>query len=277
MWIDTHCHIQAEEFDHDREQVIERARLAKVNTIILSVENLQDSRRAWELACQTPGVYCLAGVHPQQADQWNDQSADDLRSLIAEDLRISSETGQEPKIVGIGEIGLDYYYENSPRAVQQTIYREQLKIACELDLPIVIHERDAFLDSYNILLEARKNGYLRQTEPGVAHCFSGSLESARLLLKLGLYLGFDGPLTFKNARCAPQIVSEMPLSRLLLETDSPYLSPVPLRGKRNEPANVVHIGNKVAELRQLTPEEVAAETTANACRLFGLSIEQSSR
>ncbi len=269
MWIDTHCHIQTEDFAEDRSEVLERARAAGVTPIILSVENLKDSRESLEFARSTPDVYCLAGVHPQQADLWRDDSAKSLIELIEDERKSSSSEHRPCKIVGIGEIGLDYYYENSPRARQKEVYREQLQIAYELDLPFVIHERDAFADSYQILLEAKQGGYLREI-PGVAHCFSGSVESARLLLKLGFYLGFDGPLTFKNARQAPQIVSEMPLERLLLETDSPYLAPVPKRGKRNEPANLVYIGEKVAELRGLSAEEVAKITTSNAKHLFNL-------
>ncbi len=268
FWVDTHCHIHTEQFAFDGDAVLERAKEADVGLIVLSTETIGDSKEALKFASAHSQIFCAAGVHPQQASTWHEDSYAELKSLVLSDRKEQAKHNLPPNIVAIGEIGLDYYYENSPREIQKQVYWEQIKLAYELDLPFIIHERDAFLDSYTILQKAKSSGYLRSI-PAVAHCFSGSLESAKLLLKMGLYLGFDGPLTFKNAKAAPSIVQGMPRDRLLLETDSPYLAPVPFRGKRNEPKNIPIIGEKVAELWQVNTAEVAEQTTANALRFFG--------
>jgi TatD DNase family protein len=171
--------------------------------------------------------------------------------------------------VALGEIGLDYFYDLSPRDIQRQVFCRQLDLAFEMDVPIVLHERDAAMDTLDILAAYKKAGKLR-TVPGVCHCFSGSVEVAAKLISYGFYLGFDGPITFKNNKKSPEVIRSIPVDRLLIETDCPYLTPVPFRGQRNEPAYVVYVLEKMAELIGITPEKMAEITTENASHLFGL-------
>lgn len=269
MLFDSHCHIHDEAFDADRAEVFQRARDAGVTHFLLPASNVPDARAAFELAQREANCYSAISLHPQEAADWTDETARELAAIYDDAKALSRETGEPVLVRAVGEIGLDYYYENSPRDIQKDVYRKQLELAHELDLPIIIHERDAFQDSYEILKQAKADGLLKKC-PGVCHCFSGSRESAELLMDLGFMLGFDGPITFKNARKAPEIVATMPLDRLVLETDSPYLSPHPFRGKRNEPMRVVTIAEKAAELRGVTLEEVAEATFANTLKLYEL-------
>lgn len=260
-WIDSHAHLQDEVFSTDFEQVLERASENQVGMILLPSSSFDDSQAALRLARRDSRLVCAVGCHPHEADSFARQSREEWIDLVRSGLPLP--------IVAIGEIGLDYHYDFSPRPQQQHVFRQQLDLAFDLNLPMIIHEREAVADCLAILDEYRQQGRLRSS-PGVFHCYSGSPETAAILLKMGFYLGFDGPITFKNARKPLEVLVGCRHDRVLLETDSPYLTPVPWRGRRNEPANIPLIGSKVAEIWQVTPEEVAAQTTANALRLFGL-------
>jgi TatD DNase family protein len=253
MLIDTHAHVQDEKFDEDRAEVIERAMAAGVERIINIGDTIESSARAVKLAQDYSGVYAAVGIHPQEAGKMM-PSHDELLASWAE----------LPKVVAIGEIGLDYYYENCSRERQREVFVRQLDVARQMHLPVSIHDREAHGDLMEIIKKEGKG------ISGVIHCFSGSWEMARELLKRGWYLGIDGPLTFKNAAKLPEIVQQIPLERLLVETDSPYLAPVPKRGHRNEPAFVRFIAEKAAEIRGIAFEEFAAATTQNARDLFGI-------
>ncbi len=308
LWIDTHAHLQSDSFAADCPAVIERARAAGLGRIILPGSDLDDSRAAVQLASTDALLLAAVGVHPHEASSFDAATAVALAGLVRQHrhgqhrsgtnrsgaVTATAEnpdgtghpdsighpdgighpdfTGQDHAgtVVAIGEIGLDYHYDFSPRPVQQAVFRAQLDLAWELDMPVIIHEREATADCLAILrlmIAARR---LRAV-PGVFHCFSGSVETARILLAEGFYLGFDGPITYKNARKAQEVIAMCPRDRLLLETDSPYLTPVPHRGQRNEPAFLPLIGQQVAQIWDCSVVEVAAQTTANARRLFDLA------
>ena len=252
---DTHAHYDDEAFDADRETLLASMPEHGVGLILDPGCDLESSRRAVELARTYPHVYAAVGWHPENCAPYTEDSLDALRAWA-----------REPKVVAIGEIGLDYYWEKDEdrRALQRRIFIRQLDLARELHMPVCIHDRDAHGDTLAILKKEGKG--IR----GVLHCYSGSYEMARELIKMGWYIGVDGPLTFKNAAKLPEIVKAVPMERLLVETDAPYMAPVPMRGKRNEPAYVRFVAEKVAELRGMTLEEVAARTTENAVRLYGL-------
>lgn len=261
IWFDTHAHLQDEDFAQDLSEVLLRAEEAEIGRILLPGANLAESAKAVVLAGRYPQLCCAVGVHPHDAVTVDAALLESLRQLAR---------NHPDDVVAIGEIGLDYHYDLSPRDRQQKAFRQQLELAFELGLPLIIHEREAHADCLAILREAATDGLLRPV-PGVFHCFSGSPESASILLDMGFYLGFDGPITFKNARKAPDVIRMCPLDRLVLETDSPYLSPEPFRGRRNEPARIPLIGTRMAEIRGEDPAVIAAATYANACRLFSLS------
>lgn len=259
--IDTHLHLDFDAFDADRDQVIERAVAAGVIRMITIGINRETSRRAVALAEQHGAVYAAVGVHPNDAGEWDESAKAELRELAA-----------HPKVVAIGEIGLDYYWDRVPRDRQQTVFRAQLDLAAELGLPVIIHDREAHADVLRVVRE-----WVADSAPerrGVFHCFSGDEEMARQALDLGFFIGVDGPVTFKNARRLQALVAVLPLDRLLVETDAPFLAPHPYRGKRNEPAYVRLVAEKVAELHGLPLAEVARATTQNASRLFAkLAVE----
>lgn len=252
---DTHSHLQDDAYKDDLEEVIERAEAANVSKIITMGDTVENSRAALLLSQKYDSVYAAIGLHPETAAEAAEDYLDELKKLA-----------QNKKVVAIGEIGLDYYWEKDAekRKAQQKIFVEQIRLAKELNLPVCVHDRDAHNDTLEILKRECKD--LR----GVCHCFSGSYETATELFKLGFYIGVDGPLTFKNAAKLPEIVVKAPRDRVLIETDSPYLSPAPKRGKRNEPANVLHIAEKLAEIWEVTLEEVAEITTNNAKRLYNI-------
>ena len=252
-YIDTHAHLYDERYDEDRAEMIARAEEAGVAQIISMGDTMAASAQVVADAEQYPMLYAAVGVHPESACVLTDAERAQLLTWA-----------KHPKVVAIGEIGLDYYWvkDAAQRAVQRELFRAQLDVARAAHLPVCIHDRDAHGDTLAILQEAGRD------LTGVLHCFSGSLETARELWKMGYYIGIDGPLTFKNAAKLPDIVREAPRELLLIETDSPYLAPVPKRGKRNEPAYVVHVAAKIAEIRGESVEEVAAYTTENARRLY---------
>ncbi len=253
--VDTHCHIDGEEYEHDRDEMIARAGRAGVKLLVNMGDRMESSERSVKLAARYDNVYTGVGVHPEEAFPFTQ----------ADDDRLAAWTN-EPRVIAIGEIGLDYYWEKDEekRQLQRDIFIRQLALARDLDLPVCIHDREAHGDVLKILqTEGRQNR-------GVVHCFSGSVELARELLKLGWYLGVDGPITYKNAKKGIEVVREIPLDRLLLETDSPYLTPHPYRGRRNEPGLVRLVAEKVAELREISLPELAVQTTKNARDIYGL-------
>ena len=253
MFIDTHCHLEDENFSDDREKVLERAKVAGVERIINFGSTLKSSAAVVELAKNFSELYAGVGIHPEEIDDFDEKTCARLAELAA-----------EKKVVAVGEIGLDYHLEKDSqrRLLQQKIFIEQLDLARQLNLPVCVHDRDAHGDTLKILQTEGKN--LR----GVLHCYSGSQETAQEIFKLGWLIGVDGPLTFKNSAKLPEIVKAAPREKILIETDAPYLAPVPYRGKRNEPAFVVEVAKKLAALRGETLEEVADYTTANAKSLY---------
>lgn len=253
--VDTHTHLNDAKFAGEEQAAIERANLAGITKIINMGDTMASSTKAVNLARQYDGVFAGVGIHPEEAYEMT-QRDDDVLAAFA----------NEPKVVAIGEIGLDYYWEKdeAKRLLQQRIFIRQLDLARNLHLPVCVHDREAHGDTMAIL---KKEG---QGISGVMHCFSGSMEMAQELLKMGWYIGVDGPLTFKNAAKLPAIVKSFPLERILLETDAPYMAPVPMRGKRNEPAFIRYIGEKVAEIKGITLSEVAKQTSENAMELYGV-------
>ena len=254
MLVDTHAHLDDLKYENDLDEIVTRAGQYGVTRIISMGDTMAASLNAVKIAEKYEGVFAGAGVHPQEALTLMDGDYDRLAQLMT-----------LPKVKVLGEIGLDYYYENASREKQQEIFIRQLDVARQMHMPVSIHDRDAHGDTMAILKKEGKG------LTGSIHCFSGSWEMAKELLKMGWFLGVDGPLTFKNAAKLPEIIAKIPLDRLLLETDSPYLAPVPKRGRRNEPAYVKYIAEKVAEIRNISFEEVAKQTTFNAVNLFNLN------
>jgi TatD DNase family protein len=266
---DTHCHLDLHQFDEDRAAVIERAEKAGLVRILIPAISVTSSLSTIKLAESHPMLFAAIGVQPNESLTWDNASIAALRELAA-----------NPKVVAIGEIGLDYYWEAAPHDHQQRVFRAQLDLAAELELPVVIHLREkddaaegpCFEDAMSILEEwvaglgADKEAL--RTNPGVLHSFSGSLATAQRAIGLNFCIGVTGPVTFKNAPRKQEMFSKIPLEHLLIETDAPYLTPHPHRGKRNEPAFVSEIADKIAQLQSRSREEVAAITTSNAARLF---------
>lgn len=250
---DTHAHYDDEAFDADRETLLASMPEHGVGLILNPGCDLESSRRAVELARTYPHVYAAVGWHPENCAPYTEDSLDALRAWA-----------REPKVVAIGEIGLDYYWEqNPPRELQQRVLRDQLALAQELDLPVIVHDREAHADSLAIVQEF-------PAVRGVFHCFSGSVEMARELLKRGWYLGFDGPVTYKSNKKAAEVLAVTPLERILVETDSPYMAPEPCRGKRNDSSLLVYVLEKIAALKGVSAEEMTRITQENGCRLFGI-------
>ena len=250
---DTHAHYDDSRFDGDRDAVLAALLEAGVELVLDPGCDLPSSRAAAALAERYSHVYAAAGIHPENCAGFQDADLAALRQLLA-----------QPKMAAIGEIGLDYYWaENPPRDFQQMVFRKQLALAEELELPVIVHDREAHGDSLSIIREF-------PAVTGVFHCFSGSPEMAEELLKRGWYLGFDGPITYKNARRAPEVAAITPLERMVVETDAPYLSPVPVRGRRNDSRYLPHVIAKLAEWKGVTPEEMTRITCENGKRLFRL-------
>ena len=251
MLFDTHAHYDDEAFDADRDALLTALPQRGVGLVLNPGCDVESSRKAVQYAAAYPHVYAAVGIHPENCGGY---TAGDLAAL--------RQLAQQPKTAAIGEIGLDYYWaENPPRDLQQQVLRDQLALAGELALPVIIHDREAHADTLSIIREF-------PGVTGVFHCFSGSPEMARELLQMGWYLGFDGPVTYKNARRAPEVAAVTPLDRMLIETDSPYMTPVPYRGRRNDSGYVHLVAEKLAEWKGVTPEEIARITTENGKRLF---------
>ena len=252
--IDSHCHLEDERFTGEVEQTLARMREAGVDRCILAGSDEETSRRIVRLTEQYEYVYGVVGVHPHEAKFFTTATLDLLETWL-----VSS------RIVGVGEIGLDYYYDHSPRDTQRETLAAQIDFAYRKGVPAVFHVRDAH-GEFTDMLRARKDSLPQ----GVMHCYTGSLESAKVYLNLGLYISFSGSVTFKNARNLQEAARYVPMDRLLIETDSPYLAPVPMRGKRNEPAYVRYVAEKVADLRGLDVNELADQAARNTQRLFKL-------
>lgn len=248
---DTHCHYDDERFSEDREEAYQRMLEAGVCRCVCVGSDLDSSLRCLRIAREHEGIYAAAGVHPHEARDVPGDYLDQLTEMLKAD-----------KAVALGEIGLDYYYDLSPRETQKQVMAEQVALARKLDKPVIYHIRDAHGDMADFF-RAQK-----ELPAGVIHCFSGSPEIAREYVKMGFYISFAGPLTFRKAPHLWEAAQVVPLDRLLVETDSPYLSPEPLRGRRNEPANVVWVLKKLAALRELPEEEMARITWENACRFY---------
>ena len=251
LLFDTHAHYDDAQFDPDREELLAALPENGVGLVVNPGCDIPTSRKALALAERFPHVYAAVGYHPENCRPYVPEDLDTLRSLAA-----------HPKAVAIGEIGLDYYWEeNPPRELQQQVFRSQLQLAQELDLPVIVHDREAHGDSLSLIREFPN---LR----GVFHCFSGSAEMARELVKLGWMISFTGVLTYKNARKALEAADAVPLEHLMIETDSPYMAPVPNRGKRNDSRNVSFICQKLAEVKGVSPEDCAHITMENGKRFF---------
>jgi len=257
--IDSHCHLDMNAYDGDLDEIINSANKCGISRIITIGIDLSSSYRAVELADQYPGIYATVGIHPHSAEDANDDVYRELKKLAA-----------GPKVVGYGEIGLDYAKQYAPKSIQRREFARQLDLAGDLHLPVVIHDREAHEDTLMLL---------RQRGPfpagGVMHCFSGDVSFARQVLELGFYVSIPGIVTFKNAVELQQVVKEVPMERMLLETDGPFLAPAPWRGKTNRPDYLLYTAGKVAELKNISVDEVANQTMLNTEKLFSLPKEVS--
>jgi len=260
VWLDSHCHLTADDFAGDRAEVLARAREARVSPLLAIGSGYGAARlgEAAELAAREPDVFATAGVHPHEARELDDAARERLRRALA-----------HPAVVAVGECGLDYWYENSPRAAQREAFAFQVALARELDRPVSLHVRDRGEEAYEELLDiwCREGGGAVE---GVLHCYTGSLDFARRGLDAGLLVSFSGILTFKKAEDLREVARALPLDRLLVETDAPFLAPEGRRGRRNEPAFVARVGETLAAVKGIAVEAVAQATTANAVRLFRL-------
>lgn len=252
MIFDTHAHYDSGAFNSDRDELLASLPRKGVGLIVNPGCEERSSRSALALAERFAFVYAAVGIHPEDMADLNERSMETIRALA-----------QHEKCVAIGEIGLDYYWDATHRDEQKALFRAQLAMARELELPVIVHDREAHADSFALATE-------NPGQRGVFHCFSGSAEMAQELLKRGWYLGFDGPVTYKNARKAIEVLAITPPERILVETDSPYMSPVPLRGKRNDSSNLVYVIEKIAEIKGIAPDELEEITFDNGKRLFNI-------
>jgi len=272
MLTDTHCHLDFNKFDEDRDAVIQRSLETRIERILIPGLDLESSQAAIKLAESHPTIYAAVGFHPTDLDKFSENAFDEIKKLAS-----------HAKVVAVGEIGIDYYWVKKPdeRAFQIEILRRQLAFAASVNNPVIIHMREeedawfgqASIDLLQILREWHKTLIVENhplaEKPGVLHSFNGNLETAQKAIELNFYIGVTGPVTYKNAEQKRQIIRQLPLARLLIETDAPFLTPVPHRGKRNEPAFVAYIADKIAEIHKTTREQVAQMTTTSAARLFG--------
>ncbi len=258
MIIDSHAHLDMEQFDSDRDEVIQRALSADVGKVVTVGIDVNSSLKAISIAESYPSVFAAVGIHPHNADLADRQDLKRIRSIS---------TGK--KVVAIGEIGLDFYRNLSSRDNQRERFRQQLDTAMRCNLPVVVHAREAHEEVLEIL-----SSFKTDESRGVIHCFSGDIDLAESFIEMGYFISIPGTVTFKNASLMHEVAAGIPLDMMLLETDSPFLSPIPYRGRRNEPSRVVHTAQKVADIRGITLEEVAMRTSENARQLFGLAFTQ---
>lgn len=253
-FIDSHAHLDDERFDEDREELIESLCGNGIEAVLNPGADLSTSRAAVSLAEKYPFIYAAVGCHPHDSKFMNDDT-----------MNIFKELAKNKKVVGIGEIGLDYYYDNSDRETQKTWFREQIRLAKELDLPYIVHDRDAHEDVFKIMKEEHYSG-----TRGILHCYSSSVEMAKEFVKLGFYISLGGPVTFKKAKTPKMVAKEIPLDKLLIETDCPYLTPEPFRGKRNEPKYVKYVAEEIARIKEVSIDVIAEKTKENFKKLFCL-------
>ena len=255
MLIDSHAHLDDKRFNKDRDRLIKSLEENDISLVINIGADISTSIKSVKLAEEYENIYAAVGVHPHSAKEMDDSTIEVLRAFANRD-----------KVVAIGEIGLDFHYDNSPRDIQRKRFIEQIKLAKELDMPIVVHSRDADQETFDIIKEEAADGKLR----GVLHCYSGSAEMAKDYVDLGFYISLAGPVTFKNARKPREVAKTVPIDRLLVETDSPYLTPEPHRGKRNEPLYLRHVASMIAEIRGMSFEDVGRITSENTKKLFNI-------
>jgi TatD DNase family protein len=260
MFIDSHCHLFYDDFKEDLPEVLRRAAEAGVNRFIVPATNHETARQAIALAEQYPSIFAAVGFHPLDLAEYSNDRLTMIETMLS-----------HPKVVAVGEIGIDYFYDRSPRDYQQSIFSRQIELAVRKDLPVIVHTRDSVQDAVDLVVkhvrehpEWKKGG-----GRGVFHCFTGDAAQANVLIEHGFLVSFPGPITFKKATM-PQVVKEIGLAHIMVETDAPFLTPVPFRGKRNEPSYIPIIARSIAEILNVTDAEVAAATTRNAERLFGL-------
>lgn len=253
-FIDSHAHLDDNRFDTDREELINSLQNNDVEAVLNPGADLNTSKKAVLIAEKYPFIYAAVGCHPHDTKYMNDDT-----------MNIFSKMAKSNKVIAIGEIGLDYYYDNSDRETQKKWFREQIRLAKELDLPYIVHDRDAHEDILRIMKEEHYDGVR-----GILHCYSGSVELSKEFIKLGFYISLAGPVTFKKARVPKLVAQEVPFDKLLIETDSPYLTPEPFRGKRNEPKYVKYVAEEIAKIRNISIDEVAEKTKENFKTLFCL-------
>lgn len=251
---DTHAHYADRAFDEDRSEVLAELPGKGVRLVMIAASGMRDSEENSRISQQYGYIYSAAGIHPECVEEACGGYIEKLRGIIA----------ANPKIKAVGEIGLDYHYENYDREKQTTAFRQQLELAAELDMPVIVHSRDAFEDTLSILKEYRPKG--------IVHCFSGSAEIAREIIKLGMYIGFTGVITFSNAKKAVKALAEVPLGRLLMETDCPYMAPEPLRGRRCDSSMIAYTAAKAAEIKGVTTRELLDITFKNGLEVYGITI-----
>jgi len=254
---DTHCHLTDERFDEDREAVIARMRESGLKYAVVMGDASREDQSALALAERCDFLYAAMGLHPHDASRWSDEIAARIERAMA-----------HPKAVALGEIGLDYHYDLSPRETQREVFRLQLDMAYRLNKPAVLHIREAHPDAIEILTQAREQGRLPRA---VMHCFGGDWNDAQVYLDMGFMISFSGSLTFKNTPNLWETAQKMPLDRLLIETDSPYMAPIPMRGRRNEPSYVAYTATKAADLRGMDDEALAQIALENGKKIFGIS------
>lgn len=255
--IDTHCHLNDSRLVPEFEQIVNAFPDKSIEAVVNVGYDMPSSEIALKQAHKDKRVFAAVGVHPH-----------DAKSVTKHDYIRLKEMCGDKRVVAFGEVGLDYYYDHSPRETQREVFKKMLDIVQEVNLPVIIHVRDAFMDCIDILTENRR----KITRGGIIHCYSGSYESAEIFIKLGFHIAFGGAITYKNNTSSAGIIQKLPLDRILAETDCPYLSPVPYRGKTNEPAYVLEVIKRIAEVRGMTVEDIDRITTENAVKLFGLKI-----
>ncbi len=251
--IDSHAHLDDKQFNYDRDSIIKDLKENYVAYFINPASDMESSRNSLELSDKYEFIFSAVGVHPHEAEGFTDEMLNELKEMA-----------KNKKVVAIGEIGLDYYYDNSPRDIQKEVFRRQMELAKELKLPVIIHSRDAYGDTFDILNE------FKDEVIGVMHCYSGSIEMAERYMSLGYYISFAGPVTFKNATNVKDAAKKVPMNRMLIETDSPYLTPTPNRGKRNEPKYVKYVAETIANLREIPLSDLVENTRNNTIELFNL-------
>ncbi len=258
MFFDSHTHYDDERFNEDRHELLTTMQQNKVDYIVNAAADIISSNEGIQLAEKYPFIYVGVGVHPHSVEELDETDQGKATLAFLEEL------SKHPKVVAIGEIGLDYYYEHSPREIQKKWFKRQMELAKKVDLPIIVHSREASQETLDMIRESGLN-------KGVIHCFSGSAEMAQEYIRLGFYIGVGGTITFKNARKSVEVVEKIPLESIVIETDCPYLTPMPHRGKRNDSTYLSHIAEKIAHIKNITIEEVAEITSKNAKNLFRIT------